>query len=145
MKYIKTINELYDDEYLRDRDEIRYMSKNINKQELSKTATFYSNRINNLILSKLPFYKKGNPSVFVDYVKYTFGNKKEELVVIIEGQMLEGELNAFILHLYHRKNGICSNPQDAGDVYNITELIEVLDSFIPAIEKGFVITNNTLN
>lgn len=155
MKYIKNfnnhstskINELYDDDILKKMGDYGFLPNKDDKKDLIKTTNFYSNRLNNMILSKIPFYKKGSPEVFPDHIKYTFGDRKSTLVIVIEGELINDKYikDSFIMHFYIVKHGICLNPQDMGNIYHIDELLELLEINAPIIEKEFNITEVTLN
>ncbi len=141
------VNEMFDDEHLKNKNEIAFLSKSIDTEALSKTTTSYSHKINNIILNKIPFYKKGNPEVYPDMVIYRFGDYENTLVIVIGGYLINDKYhtNSFSINFYIEKKGICINPNDVEDIYNIHEIIEYLKTMIPTIKKQFKAKEVTLN
>lgn len=151
MKYIIsfnkfTLNEMFDDDFIKYKNEIAYLSNSIDKKELLKPSKLFTNRIHNLILSKIPFFKKATTEIFPDMVIYRFGNKEKTLVFVIEGHLINDTYhkNGFQINVYIEKNGECLNPNDVGDVYDIHQILDFLNGFIPYIEKDFDVTNKQI-
>ncbi len=136
------LNELFDDDIIRDKNIIPYLTKTINKEEISKTQKSYSFRLNQMILDKIPFYKKGNPEVHHDMIIYRFGNNVERLVVVIGGYLIDGK---FRISFYIEKNNNCLNPEEVGDLYQKDDIISLLKASVPIIEHQFNIVSQATN
>lgn len=132
--------EMFDDEEIKSKNEIDFLSQNINKKELVNNATkYYTNRIHDLICNNIPFFKTANTSIRHDGVIYRFGKSDNTLAITISGEIISDKYhkNAVELHFYTEKNGICTNRNDSGDLIPVNKLISYLNDCVPLIKKEY--------
>jgi hypothetical protein len=146
MKYLKTF-EMFDSEHLRDMHEIETLSGDLDKEDLVRNITRYdSNAINDTILKEIPFFKFGNPQVFLDRVVYIFGDVDNYIKITIFSDIrnTKYDKNSYEIIIDEVKDGIKDDKYIEGDLYTLDKIVDFLKGSIDIIKKDYKIHKNNI-